>query len=79
MEPRLRIGTLPALLLGLLFLSQSVLHAQEPTGADAESQVQALLLDGVRAFRAEQFESALHIFYRVERLGSSWASPSFRS
>lgn len=69
MEPRLRIGALPALLLGLLFLSQPVIHAQEPTGSDAESQVQALLLDGVRAFRAEQFESALQIFYRVERLG----------
>ena len=69
MEPRLRIGALPALLFGLLFLSQSVIHAQEPSGSDAESQVQALLLDGVRAFRAEQFESALQIFHRVERFG----------
>lgn len=33
----------------------------------ADAATQALLLDGVRAFRAERYEDALHIFHRVNR------------
>ena len=60
-----QIGTRGALLCGWLWVS--VVAAQEPTSPEWEAQVQAQLLDGVRAFRAEQFESALLYFRRVEQ------------
>ena len=60
-----QIGALGVLLCG--WLSVTAAFAQEPALPDAEALVQAQLLDGVRAFRAEQFESALLYFRRVEQ------------
>jgi tetratricopeptide (TPR) repeat protein len=51
------------LLLGCGLAVPSPVLAQEP----GDAQMQSLLLDGVRAFRAEQYDSALAIFRRVEQ------------
>lgn len=53
-----------ALLAALLCLGPASSLAQP--AESAEARLQAQLLDGVRAFRAEQYESALEIFRRVE-------------
>lgn len=53
-----------ALLAALLCMVPA--HAQAQPAGSAEVRLQAQLLDGVRAFRAEQYESALEIFRRVE-------------
>jgi tetratricopeptide (TPR) repeat protein len=57
-----------ALLLLALWLLPARSAAQ-PAEAN-EARLQAQLLDGVRAFRAEQYESALEIFRRVEGAAS---------
>lgn len=53
-----------ALLAALLCIVPARSSAQP--AESAEARIQAQLLDGVRAFRAEQYESALEIFRRVE-------------
>lgn len=53
-----------ALIVALLFLVPA--HSLAQPAESAEARLQAQLLDGVRAFRAEQYESALEIFRRVE-------------
>lgn len=40
--------------------------AASPSQAQSQVQIQAQLLDGVRAFRAEQYDSALVLFRRIE-------------
>lgn len=56
-------------------VSQAAAERPEPRAAPSPSAVrsetadaatQALLLDGVRAFRAERYDDALHIFHQVE-------------
>jgi len=51
------------LLLGCGLAVPSPVLAQEP----GDAQMQSLLLNGVRAFRAEQYDGALAIFRRVEQ------------
>lgn len=55
-------------LLAGTFAPTKAAHAQEP--ASTESAVQTLLLEGVRSFRAEQYDAALAMFHRVEQTSS---------
>ncbi len=65
MRTLLRIAVLLALPLGGVGLPLSLAHAQSASAPDQDAQ--AALLEGVRAFRSEQFEQALSIFRNVEQ------------
>jgi tetratricopeptide (TPR) repeat protein len=56
---------LGALFAAQLFLLDMAVAQTHPPGADSAS-AQLLLLDGVRAFRAEHYDEALVIFRRIE-------------